>query len=154
MFSHAYDIVDATAVLLFTGTSNDDGDYARYIATFQELDRRVVGRENPIGILVVSAGNPPPNALWRKRIAEAAGSLRSRPLMIVVSESALIRGVVKAISWVKPLPIDSETTSSFDEARAIAERRRGRALRSLDDLYRQARDAADAATRAKSRIAQ
>lgn len=142
VFAYAYDLVENVAVFLFSGTSNDDADYVRYIATFQELDRKAVGRDTPIGIVVVSPGNPPPNALWRKRIAEAAGGLRSRALMIVVSESALVRGVVRAVSWIKPLPLDSAAVATFEEARDVAEKHRGRRIRALDELHQQAKNAA------------
>lgn len=151
VFTFAYDIIEAAVVLLFSGKTNDDADYERYIASFQKLDRTSSGRDSPIAFLVVDAGNELPNALWRKRIAEASTSLTSKPLMILVSTSALARGVVRAIHWVHPLPIETQTASDFAEAVRIAEQRRGRPIRGVLALEAEAREAARERARAASR---
>ena len=151
VFSYAYDIVEAAAVLLFSGPTNDDGDYERYMAAFQKLDQKVANRDSPIGFLIIDPNNALPNALWRKRFAEAGMSLKSNPTLIVVSASALARGVVRAIQWVRPMPLQAFTASDFGEAMGIAEQRRGRAIRGLLALEAEARDAAAARGRAMTR---
>lgn len=151
VFSCAYDIVEAVAVLLFSGPTNDDGDYERYMAAFQKLDLKVVNRESPIGFLVLDTGNALPNAVWRKRFAEAGMALKSNPTLIVVSSSSLARGVVRAIQWVRPLPLQSLTASNFQEAMTIAEQRRGRVIRGMLALEAEAREAAAARGRAMAR---
>lgn len=151
MFTFAYDLMEAAVVLLFSGATNDDADYERYIAAFQKLDRQATGREAPIAFVIIDAGNALPNAVWRKRIADASIALTSRPLLIVVSTSALARGVVRAIHWIHPMPFKTLTASDYPEAMAIAEAHRGRPLRGLVALEAEARDAAAARKRAASR---
>lgn len=70
MFHIASDIVEATAVMLFTGRTNSDADYERYVTTIAELDRKFVDRE-PVVIVVVEI----PATKLRTR----CGAVGSRP---------------------------------------------------------------------------
>lgn len=151
VFTFAYDIIEAAVVLLFSGETNDDGDYERYIASFQKLDRSSSGRDSPIAFLIIDPGNALPNALWRKRIAEASASLKSKPMLVMVSTSALARGVVRAIQWVHPLPLETQTASDLAEAVRLAEQRRGRPIRGILALEAEAREAARERARSASR---
>jgi hypothetical protein len=153
LFTYAFDIIENATVFLFSGATNEADDYERYIVAFQALDQKSKGRDCPIAIVVVDPGNALPNAVWRRRIAEAAGTLRSKPLMILVSGSAMARGIVQAIQWVRPLPFDAETAADFDAAVRIAERRRGRQMSALYTLQTDARAAAAARARAHARSA-
>ena len=142
MFVYGYDIVEATAVMLFTGKTNTDADYELYIRTFVELDRKVTGREAPIGIAIVDAGNETPNPIWRKRIAEAAGGLVANPLFILVSGSPVVRGILRAMNWIRPFPMQTAATGTFGEAVLLAEKYRGRRLPHLLELHHEVRAAA------------
>lgn len=142
VFSHAFDIVEAAAVFLFTGDSHDDSDFERYIATFTMLDKRATGRESPIGMVIPEGDHLLPNAIWRRRIAEAARNLKSNPLMVVVTPSSVARGIVQAVQWIHPLPFDAATARDLNEAILVAERHRGRPAPFFRDLYQEAKRAA------------
>lgn len=134
MFGYAFDIVEATAVFVFAGERAEDSDFERYIAAFQSLDAKATGRDSPIAIIMTGGDHLLPNAVWRKRIAQAASRLRSNPLMIVVSASMLARGIVQAIQWINPLPFDAAAARTFDEAVVLGEKRRGKPLPELRKL--------------------
>ncbi|MFO0669557.1 MAG: hypothetical protein U0235_08025 [Polyangiaceae bacterium] len=138
MFGYAFDIVEASAVFVFAGERAEDSDFERYIAAFQSLDAKAVGRDSPIAVIMTGGDHLLPNAIWRKRIAQAASKLRSNPLMIVVSASMLARGIVQAIQWINPLPFDAAAARSFEEAVAVGEKRRRKPLPELRKLLAEA----------------
>ena len=148
MFSQAWDPVDALVVWLFSHEENSDDDYERYIRCIHEMDARGADRELPAAILVVDPGQPAPNAAWRRRIAEASATMKSKALFAVVSESAVVRGVVTAINWIRPPPYEHAVERSFDDAVAWIERRRGRALHNPRKLLAEAREVAAERARA------
>jgi hypothetical protein len=125
MFSYRFDSAYGNCVWLFSGSTNTDDDYERYVESFVHLDKIATRRELPAGILFVDRESPMPNARWRKRMAEASASLRSRPLIAFASESPLVRGVVTAINWLRPPPFEFSVTSSFDDAVTWIEGKRG-----------------------------
>ena len=51
MFFHASDLIEATAVFLFSG-ENQDADYERYLEVTQILDTRASGRQSTLVQLV------------------------------------------------------------------------------------------------------
>jgi hypothetical protein len=127
-------------VWLFTGKVNTDDDFARYVASFALADEASLQGPQPgIAILVVDEGNPMPNAKWRKNMAEASASLKSHPIFFLASASPLVRGVATAVNWMRPPPYELVTTSTFKEAVAIAEKRRGVPLPALSELYDEVR---------------
>jgi len=138
LFAHAYDLIEATAVTRFKVGGSPDADYAAFIPVFLSLDKKAVGRENPILVAIVDARHTPPNALWRKRISDANKQLKSKATFIFVSESALARGAMRAISWMLAGQLSVRIVSTFRDAKRIAEQIRGRPLPSLDALLDEA----------------
>jgi hypothetical protein len=125
---------------LFTGSSNTDDDYGRYVASFAIADEACMRGPQPgIGILVVDDGNPVPNAAWRKKMAEASTTLKSNPIVILAAASSVMRGIATAINWIRPPPYEFFATSTFDEAVALAQKRRGEPLTGLHVLLDEAR---------------
>lgn len=153
MFTLSSDPVEALAVGLMSGRTNSDEDYEAYCRSIRELDVWAVGRDAPAYVLVVDPGNPPPDARWRKRIAEASAELTcvksgARPLFVLVTASVAIRGIVTAISWLRPSQYDVVTCATIEDAVRTLAARRGRPTQSLHDLLARARAATTRATRA------
>jgi hypothetical protein len=146
VFTSAFDLPYGVVVWLFSGTTNGDDDFERYIEEIKTLDSRSAGRENPAAILVVDKGNPVPDARWRRRIAEESAVLVSRkPLFAVVSDSRVVRGVVTAINWIRPPPYEWSVHERFEDAVRWVEGKKGLSLPVCVQLLAQAR--ADAAAR-------
>lgn len=148
MFVYRLDKRRGLMVWLFTGSTNTDDDFARYVASFAIADEACTHGPQPgIGVLVVDDGNPVPNAAWRRRMAEASTKLKSNPIVILATSSSLVRGIATAINWIRPPPYEFFATATFDEAAAIAQKRRGEPLTALHVLLDEARaEAAKART--------
>lgn len=135
MFTYAFDPPSGSVVCLFSGETNDDADFVRYLAAIDFLDETAAGRDDCVVITLVEAGNPPPNAKWRQKIGERSKTLRTKAIATLVSSSPVIRGVMTVLNWLAPDRFREQgVVSTFDEALAwIEERRPGRKalLRSL-----------------------
>lgn len=126
MFAYAYDEEKACALFLFTGKSNDDADFVRYLASIDDLDVRARGRSDAAIITLVEEGNPPPNAKWRRAIGEQSSRTKTRPVGALVSSSPLIRGVVTVLDWLAPKRFEQHVAvATFEEAIVWIEARRG-----------------------------
>jgi hypothetical protein len=142
MFRLAVDRSALVALGIFSGPQNSDADFQSYIDSFEGLDAVAARVRGPRGcfVLIVDPENPRPNALWRRRIADASSHLRSRPLVSVVTRSPLIRGVAIAINWLRPLPIELQSHESLALAAAwIASHRTDDIHGILTRLEREAR---------------
>jgi len=144
VFTYAYDVQGMACVWLMSGTSNTDDDFARYIATIQRFDTMAAGWSSAVAVMVVDKDNPRPDAVWRKRMADASTHIRSKPVFALVSQSPIIRGVLTAINWLRPPPFETAAFASFEEATQWAQQRTGRSLPILAQLLDRARQ--DAAT--------
>ena len=150
MFTYAFDPTSGSVVCLFSGPSNDDDDFRRYLDAVDHLDKTAAGREDCVVVTVVDAGNPPPNAGWRQRIGERSRTLRTRAIATLVSSSPLIRGVMTVLNWFAPHRFrEQAVVSTFDEALAWIEPRRSGRTVLLRRLLAEAR--ADAARRGRVR---
>jgi hypothetical protein len=142
VFTQAFDLDSRAAVWLFSGASNQDADFEAYIRSIRELAVRTRGAAQPAVVMLVDAENPAPSAVWRRRIAEASGDIGEGALFALVSERALIRGIVVAINWLRPPRYEPSAHASFDEGVRWVEARRGESLAPLfDRLLREARRA-------------
>lgn len=139
MFTFAIDALYEAGVGVFSGATNDDADYERYVRALEDFSERWRDRPQPVFIQVVDRDNPPPNAAWRRRIAEASENAPPQTLYCFVSESALARGVLTAISWLAPRRFETHVCRDFDEAKAIVQERLGGSVAFLDALLEKAR---------------
>ena len=149
MFAHAYDAPYGLAVFLFSpgGRTSADEDLAAYVDCIRTLKAKIEVWQSgpdrlPAAILVIDPGAPLPNARWRKEIAEVSNDLRPPLLFGIVNDSAIVRGTVTAINWVKPLPFETDVFATFEKATAWIESRRGVKLPLLAALLAEARDTA------------
>lgn len=132
MFTIEIDERASVAVWLFTGATNDDRDFEAYVASLAKLRTSALRAGVGTGLQWVERGNPPPNATWRRRIAEASASYPPNCVFALVSDSAMIRGIATAINWLRPATYDFTSTATFDEAfQWMAARRDGATLATL-----------------------
>lgn len=127
MFRLAFDRPTVVAVGIFSGSENSDADFQAYVDSFASLDEVAKQQREARGVyvLVVDPENPQPDARWRKRIAYASADIGSNPLASVVTGSALIRGVVTAINWIRPPPFDIRCHENLEAAAAWVRSKRG-----------------------------
>lgn len=151
MFTEAVDRPRGLVVWLFSGRENSDADLEAFVRSIAEMSSR---RDGPptSAICVVDPGNPPGNAAWRKRIAEASAAAPSEACVVLVTRSVVVRGVLTAVLWLLRPTFAVSTHETFDEALAWTQSRRGRDLPALRRLYEQARAAADSAHRGVSSV--
>jgi hypothetical protein len=104
-------------------------EHERVYAAIAALDRSGRGRNAPIGfVYLVARDNPAPDAYWRRRFAEQRKTFGSpRVYLSIVSQSALIRGVLTAMNWIAPQPANmtSVTHATFEECATWIEREQG-----------------------------
>jgi hypothetical protein len=104
-------------------------EHERVYAAIAELDRSGHGRNAPIGfVYLVGRDNPAPDAHWRRRFAEQRKTFASpRVYLSIVTQSALMRGVLTAMNWVVPEPrnMTSVTHSTFEDCATWIERVQG-----------------------------
>lgn len=140
MFACRIDRSFGVCVWVFAGATNTDDDFQRYIDSFVKADE--IGALLPFkacGLLFVSPENPMPNAKWRKRMAEASMTLKSKPVLAFVSSSPIMRGVVTAVNWFRPPPFEFEILPTFEAGQAWLEEKRQARLPRLLELYGECR---------------
>lgn len=129
MFTWAEDRPLGAAVWLVSGQSNTDEDYGAHIRCIDAFAGYVSDHRPAVAVQVVEGGPPPP-ASWRKRLAEASTQLPPSVLFVLVTPSALIRGALTAVEWLRPSPFEIRTCDRFDEAVELVSQRRA-VLRAL-----------------------
>lgn len=139
VFSFGFDRERGAAVLLMSGPHNSDDDFTRYLLATTDMKSTAARHDLAVAVLVVDAGNPPPNARWRRQIAEATSDTPANVLFVLVSTSALIRGAVTAIEWIRPSRYQVRTCGAFDEAVQIAAGQRPDLATLLPRLMQEAR---------------
>lgn len=139
MFVETSDEEHGLVVWIFTGPSNTEADYQTYCDSIERLTQLSISGWR-IGILIVDAGNPMPNARWRREIARVSTHVPGESAFILVG-SPLARGVATAVNWLRPPTYLLRTASSFEDAVKVAEELAGRPLPRLEVLHRRARAA-------------
>lgn len=119
------DAAEGLLVGLFSGSTNDDGDYQRYVDSILDTDRRTLAGTAKIAILFVDRENPPPDAQWRKRIADASAGVRTHgAIFVLCAESPMVRGVLTAINWIRPTKYEVCIVGTVEATLAIVRDRR------------------------------
>lgn len=125
MYGSRIDPQRGLLVGLFSGSNNDDEDYRRYVTSILDADRQTRPETAKLAVLMVDRANPPPNAQWRRRIAEATASIRTEgALFVLCAESPVIRGVLTAINWIRPPKYEVRIVGTLD-ALLVVVRERG-----------------------------
>jgi hypothetical protein len=140
VFSMTFDRAFGIGVGVFSGPVNTAEDYERYCDAVKRLDELATTVPVPAFALVLDRDSPRPDAVWRKRLAHARDGLRSKPLVALVTESALLRGAIQAAQWISPRPFPFVVVERFDEAAAWIDGHRPGVSVLLTKLYQELRD--------------
>jgi hypothetical protein len=148
MIRHAYDPASHALVAYFSGSSSA-ADYERHLQAMDKLDRRGRDEQRSVAMIVVMGPDEePPDAHWRRKLAEARKTFSAPSVYIaVVSTSAVFRGVGTAMNWISPPPphVKVQLHPTFEEGAAWVERSQGPPRAVLRTLQMEATD-----TRAKA----
>lgn len=139
MYTLGYDGTALMLVHLFTGKYSTDAEYVQMIEGWRLLYQDA-GARPMFAAVVVEAGHPPPNAYWRQRIVEVGRAARGPVKTVVVTESALIRGVITATNWLRNLTDlhDTHAFATFALAEEYFEQSTGHSMVRLRSLYSEA----------------
>lgn len=137
MFASRHDPLHALAVMVVAPPALPS-DADDYVACVQLLDSVAKGRDGSALVLVFEEGYPLPDAATRKRAVDARRGMQARPVVSVVTKSALFRAALAAAHWISPPPFEQHVAASFEDAVAYIEAKRGPTLRMLDKMYDEA----------------
>jgi len=144
VFTYAYDEPLGAGLFLFSGKTNTDDDFDRYLAAIDELIIRTRGRTDLAAIILVDEGNPPPNAKHRQRMAQRVKGDDLKLVQALVTSSPLVRGVMTVMTWVTRSRFEATTVcATLDEAIRWVEAKRGPRRAVFAALHSQARRAAE-----------
>lgn len=115
MFVFALDR-DSCCMVTYSAGAMPDSDWEKMFESLKELDDEATKQDRDSFLLAVAASDAErPNAIWRSRIAENRKTAKAkRRYSAIVVRSALLRGVLRTISWLVPPP-PQETTEAFAE---------------------------------------
>lgn len=142
MFRLAFDTQFVIGIGVFSGNENTDMDFQAYVDSFKRLDDIAYSEPNLRGAyaVIVDPDNPRPNAMWRKKIAEASADLRSNPLVSLITKSAAIRSVITAINWFRPPRYEIRCHESIEASAAwVSAWRNENVLEIMQKLERECR---------------
>lgn len=124
MFGRAVDKAFGVGVVVFSLPYKEE-DLERYHAMLLEGDALARSDHRPALIMISEDGYPPPSAIWRKRILEAACNFKNMPFFVLVTSSRLVALASTALAWIRPLPYERTTVTTFDDAVRWMEAKRG-----------------------------
>ena len=119
MFYGHLDPADGLAVWVFTPGQNSDSSWQEYCDAIRAAAR--IDHPAPFGLQVIAPGSSDPPATWRRSIALAAAEVGERAAIAIVSRSVVVRGVLTAISWIRPPRYTLSMVATLDEAVALAD---------------------------------
>jgi hypothetical protein len=138
MYSGAMDTLTGFTVSMLSPTPplNEDADLTRLLEDINKQQLKSPPPEGFIHILISAANYPQPNAVWRKRFAEAREKQAHPVHFAFISPSPILRAVVTAVSWIAPPQKGSSSAyASFAEAVVAMEERFKRKLPILQRLH-------------------
>ena len=123
--------------------SNTTEDFDRLYSQWERLDRIGAARVGGEALHIVAFHNVKerPDATQRSRFAEIRKRTKTAmPIGALVSESLMVRGLLRVIQWIAPPPAHLRlgVFDHFEEAASWAEAQMKRSLPTLRTSYREA----------------
>lgn len=119
----------------FSNGADPQRDYVEHFDRLEEISTlRRAGGTQFAAMVVFDPGYSLPNAAIRKRAAQVSGDVGFDHFIGIVSDSPLARGVLTAISWLRPQRHVHEVFLDPREAIAWLEAKRGEPLPALRDI--------------------
>jgi hypothetical protein len=131
MHSIRYDKTSGVMLYLTTSEKAEDAELEAIYNAYLRLDADALARGAAMTASVVVVASTPterPNANWRRKLAELRLHLRTpRRLSVVITRSAILRGIMTLINWVqRPPPHEiMEFCATFEEGVRWMERQSG-----------------------------
>jgi hypothetical protein len=122
MYVFAYDPKACTLVATKVGDPCTDHDYERIVESTTRLFADTPANGLACFVLIIDPQQPPPSALWRKRIAQSR--VTRKPFRFAIITSSLAeRGTLTAIQWLQQPTPEQKVASlaTFPEAVAWLE---------------------------------
>lgn len=122
--------------------TNQNEDFEEALRQQTKLDVECHQHPKGLVILLLSAPDyPTPNARWRRRFAEAAESFQAKKAFFaLVTSSALMRGVITLVNWIKPgTRSENLAFAELSEAIGWLEQKRAEKLPALYEMCEEAR---------------
>jgi hypothetical protein len=142
MYCPAYDQEKGLLVAISAGELTWS-DHVVSMEALARLDRECASLAGPlVTVLVVEPDAGQPTAQMRKEYADAQAQMRApRHLFLLVTTSAVVRGVLTAVHWIRPPTgrFHTEAVATFELAVKRAEQERGTPLPQLKRLLAEAR---------------
>ncbi len=118
---HSYDDSAWPIVVSRASGESTDEDMAGYLL----MGERLLARRQPHVLIVDATAGRSLNSVHRKMVAEwnsrySVALRRYRVGLVLVTPSALLRGMVTAIYWVSPAPFPYQPVATLEEAVAWA----------------------------------
>jgi hypothetical protein len=123
VFSQAKSVAAAIEVWIVSSPSTDEDHEACALAS--GVIAGPVSHPHPTYVLIVDQGVRPPNAAWRRRIAEASSKAAPGTIFAFVTSSPLARGAYTAINWLRAPPYQHASFESLEHAERWIEGLRG-----------------------------
>lgn len=97
MLVEVYDDDLPAVVWLFCGSTNDDSDFERWLASMARLDRAMGVRRAGVALLIIDPENPPPPRQHRDAITATARGIQGTTPLAVVTSSAVARTIIAGL---------------------------------------------------------
>ncbi len=111
---------------------DEDNDFGPHIERLVSAAEATHGREPRLALLIlIDPGHPLPNSVWRRRVAEATSNAHFKPSFAVVTDNPLARGMLTALSWLRPQRFEAHVGPSEERAVAWLEAKRQERLPEL-----------------------
>lgn len=119
----------------FSSGGDPQRDYVEHFDRLEQISAlRRAGGGHFAALVVFDPSYPLPNAGIRKRAAHVSGDIGFDHFIGIVSESPLARGVLIAMSWLRPQRHVHEVFVGPSDAIAWLEAKRGEPLPALRDI--------------------
>jgi hypothetical protein len=142
MYIAKLDEAECFLVSVFWG-KNAQEDFDKFISNWERLDQLGSSRADGVALHIVAFHNNSerPDATQRKRFADLRRRARTaRPIGALVSESTMMRGLLRVIQWIAPPPAHFRlgVFETFEASVVWAEGLMKRRLPTIRGLYQEA----------------
>jgi hypothetical protein len=140
MFSYSHNILEQLAVCVMLAPPEHD-DWDALIHTLVAVDKGATPQKQEfLAIVVLGEGYPRPDATIRRRLGDLRARLLSRRLIILVSATPALRGLLTALDWIAPRPPEERAVAAatFEDALRLSAEHRPRSLHHLRMLLDEA----------------
>ncbi|MCC7070912.1 MAG: STAS/SEC14 domain-containing protein [Deltaproteobacteria bacterium] len=132
MYYSEFNQARAVLVCRIARGGDEENDFGPHIERLSSAAEAVFGGDKRLALLIViDPGHPLPNSVWRRKVAEATSNAHFRPYFAVVTDNPLARGMLTALSWLRPQRFEAQVGPAEDKAVAWLEAKRGERLPEL-----------------------